>query len=202
MIRSVTGSEELKIRTIAVSKLLNLAVHWSSKVWPVGMIARKVCSTIERNLYNSLHHGTIRSKKYLNLVFYDNRNLEISKSKKSERYFRDKIEIFIRLDSMNTLLAILKVADARRDVILVGGLYHRFPWRHLPPLDNTMLRTSTKSHFRWSQIIFYETFRFLCALHDPSGIRFNIFTNPIYFISFSRKIRYLCLEVSWDSAPP
>ena len=27
---------------------------------------------------------------------------------------------------MNTLLAILKVADARRDVILAGGLYHRF----------------------------------------------------------------------------
>ena len=36
-------------------------------------------------------------KKYLSLVFYDNRNLEISKSKKSEQYFRDKIEIFICL---------------------------------------------------------------------------------------------------------
>ena len=34
---------------------------------------------------------------------------------------------------MNTLLAILKVADSRRDVIVTGGLYHRFPWRHLPP---------------------------------------------------------------------
>ena len=34
---------------------------------------------------------------------------------------------------MNTLLAILKVTDARRDVILAGGLYHRFRWRHLPP---------------------------------------------------------------------
>ena len=34
---------------------------------------------------------------------------------------------------MNTLLAILKVTDARRDAILAGGLYHRFPWRHLPP---------------------------------------------------------------------
>ena len=32
---------------------------------------------------------------------------------------------------MNTLHAILKVTDARRDVILAGGLYHRFPWRHL-----------------------------------------------------------------------
>ena len=34
---------------------------------------------------------------------------------------------------MNTLLAILNVIDARRDVLLAGGLYHRFPWRHLPP---------------------------------------------------------------------
>ena len=36
---------------------------------------------------------------------------------------------------MNTLLAILKVTDARLDVILAGGLYHRFPWRHHPPLN-------------------------------------------------------------------
>ena len=34
---------------------------------------------------------------------------------------------------MNTLCAILKVTDARRDVILAGGLNHRFPWRHHPP---------------------------------------------------------------------
>ena len=42
---------------------------------------------------------------------------------------------FLSVSSMNTLLAILKVSDARRDVILAGGLYHRFPWRHLhlPP---------------------------------------------------------------------
>ena len=40
---------------------------------------------------------------------------------------------FLSVSSMNTLLAILKVTDARRDVILAGGLYHRFPWRHLSP---------------------------------------------------------------------
>ena len=40
---------------------------------------------------------------------------------------------FLSVSSMNTLLVILKVTDARRDVILAGGLYHRFPWRHLPP---------------------------------------------------------------------
>ena len=74
---------------IAVSKLLNLAVH--SKVWPVGMIAR--CSTI------GIHYSTglFIPKKYLSLFFYGNRNLKISKSKKSEQYFRDKIEIFIPL---------------------------------------------------------------------------------------------------------
>ena len=38
----------------------------------------------------------------------------------------------LSVSSMNTSLAILKVTDARRDVILAGGLYHRFPWRHLP----------------------------------------------------------------------
>ena len=40
---------------------------------------------------------------------------------------------FSSVSSMNTLLAILKVTDTRRDVILAGGLYHRFPWRHLSP---------------------------------------------------------------------
>ena len=40
---------------------------------------------------------------------------------------------FLSVSSMNTLLAILKVTDTRRDVILAGRLYHRFPWRHLPP---------------------------------------------------------------------
>ena len=34
---------------------------------------------------------------------------------------------------MNTLFAILKVTDARRDVILAGGLNHWFAWRHHPP---------------------------------------------------------------------
>ena len=53
------------------------------------------CSTVEKNLKKLI--TPLDRKKYLNLVFYDNRNLKISNSKKSERYFRDKIEIFIRL---------------------------------------------------------------------------------------------------------
>ena len=40
---------------------------------------------------------------------------------------------FSSISSMNTLFAILKVTDARRDVILAGGLSHWFPWRHHPP---------------------------------------------------------------------
>ena len=39
--------------------------------------------------------------------------------------------------SMNTLFAIVKVTDARHDVILVRGLNHRFPRRHLPPSPGT-----------------------------------------------------------------
>ena len=39
---------------------------------------------------------------------------------------------FLSISSINTLLDIQKVTDARHDVILAGGLYHRFPWRHLP----------------------------------------------------------------------
>ena len=42
---------------------------------------------------------------------------------------RDSISV---INSMDTLLAILKVTDARREVILAGGLNHRFPKRHLP----------------------------------------------------------------------
>ena len=63
------------------------------------MIARKICSTVERNDIFKIHYttGHFIPKEYLSFVFYDYRNLEISKSKKSEQYFRDKIEIFICL---------------------------------------------------------------------------------------------------------
>ena len=59
-------------------------------------------------------------KKDQTLVFYDNRDLSIVKFKKSEKYIREKFEIFILLSSTKTLrvLAILKVTDARGDVIL------------------------------------------------------------------------------------
>ena len=40
---------------------------------------------------------------------------------------------FLSVSSTITLLAILKVTDAIRDIILAGRLNHRFPWRHLSP---------------------------------------------------------------------
>ena len=49
---------------------------------------------------------------------------------------------FLSVSSMNTLLAIL--TDVRRDVILVGGLYHRFPWRHLPPTHLNLKKREEK----------------------------------------------------------
>ena len=35
---------------IAVSELLNVAVHRPLKVWPIDMNALKICAPIERNL--------------------------------------------------------------------------------------------------------------------------------------------------------
>ena len=65
---------------------------------------------------------------------------------------------YLSVSSLNTLLAILKVTDARRDVILAGGLCHRFPWRHSSPpplgrldidvLYNRPFPSSKKSHFQ------------------------------------------------------
>ena len=51
---------------------------------------------------------------------------------------------FLSVSSMNTLFAILKVTDARRDVILAGGLCHRFPWRHLPPQPHFIVPIETE----------------------------------------------------------
>ena len=76
--------------------------------------------------------GRFIPKEYQSLVFYGKRDRNNGKSKKSEQYFRDKFDIF-SVSSMNTLLSILKVTDAKRDFALAVGLNHRFPWRHLPP---------------------------------------------------------------------
>ena len=77
---------------------------------------------------------------------------------------------FLSFSSMNTLLAILKVTDARRDVILAGGLYHRFPWRDLPPLPPL-----NQSPYQWKcvRLRFIE----LTGLNkqmSPKSLKYNI----------------------------
>ena len=79
------------------------------------------------------------------------------------------------VSSMNTLLAILKVTDARRDVILAGGLYHRFPWRHLPPgfTSKTGGFESYDSHqllCSWKVEVNSEPF---CIARFPRGIKYQ-----------------------------
>ena len=59
-----------------MSKFLNLALYWPSKVRPVGMIAVKICSTTETT-------GCFIPKKYQALVFYDSRDLKIFKLRHS-----------------------------------------------------------------------------------------------------------------------
>ena len=55
--------------------------------------------------------------------------------------YRNSISVikskFLSVSSMNTLLAILKVTDARRDVILAGGLGDTPP--PLPPMNMKIL---------------------------------------------------------------
>ena len=109
--------------------------------------------------------------------------IEISKSKKSERYFRDKIE-FLSVSSMDTLLAILKVTDTRRDVILAGGLYHRFPWRHLPPPLNSPLVLVFDVFETGVELDAVDDFFSVAKglVSDPSGVEnvINIVLNAVF----------------------
>ena len=89
-----------------MSKILNLAVHWPSKVWPVGMIARKICSTIERNLKNSFHHWTFHSQKVLKSSFFFMTIGTLKSPKPRNRNSISMIKLkFLSVSSMNTLLA-------------------------------------------------------------------------------------------------
>ena len=78
---------------------------------------------------------------------------------------------------MNTLLAILKVTDARRDVILAGGLYHRFPWRHLPPPPRGF--TSKTGGFES-----YDSHQLLCSW------KVEVNSEPFCIARFPRGIKY------------
>ena len=66
---------------------------------------------------------------------------------------------------MNTLLAILKVTDARRDVILAGGLYHRsVPQIYMetppPPLDLSNVKMFQKNSLFQPKMILRPLFCF------------------------------------------
>ena len=57
---------------------------------------------------------------------------------------------FLSVSSMNTLLAILKVTDARCDVILAGGLNDRFLWTPpAPQMLNMLLWNCTEQFGEW-----------------------------------------------------
>ena len=77
---------------------------------------------------------------------------------------------FLSVSSMNTLLAILKVSDARRDVILAGGLDHRFPWRH-PPLPPP---PSDVSQCQMSQLLLAQIDHTLSVIY---AIHINIYVD-------------------------
>ena len=56
---------------------------------------------------------------------------------------------FLFVSSMNTLLATLKVTDARRNVILTGGLNHRFPWRPSPTPGSSITWYNAKLEIKY-----------------------------------------------------
>ena len=124
----------------------------------------------------------------------------------------------LSVSSMNTLLAILKVTDERRDVILAGGLYHRFPWRHLspppplPPLYRTKMRLHSAFEQQKGSGLVFSGFGAIAA-HGPKSrkkrvrihfmktwygrftrqkylVRNNFFMVPVWYGRFTRQ-KYL-----------
>ena len=94
------------------------------------MTAWKICSMIERNPINSLHHWTIHPRKNTKHWFsiIHNADLSMAKSMKSEHYIsvRNSISVY---PSFNEHFAdhFEIYTETRRDVIRA-----RFPWRYLP----------------------------------------------------------------------
>ena len=72
---------------------------------------------------------------------------------------------FLSVSSMNTLLAILKVTDARRDVRLAGGLYQRLPWEHLPPREFDQPHSCLTPFLK----VIISTARKYCPKVSPNG---------------------------------
>ena len=107
---------------------------------------------------------------------------------------------FLPFSSMNTLLAILKVTDVRRDVKLAGGLNHQFPWRQL--LVFLVSRLETFIHIVVRQIIRVD--RRMAAIFSitldknfmlDTGLKLEM-TSPETISSAEKKI----LPSSWNLA--
>ena len=89
--------------TIAVSKFLNFDVHQPSKVSPAIWSSEDLLDDRKKSLKRITPLDVSSEKKAQTLVFHDNRDLSIVKCKKSEKYIREKFEIFILLSSTKTL---------------------------------------------------------------------------------------------------
>ena len=86
---------------------------------------------------------------------------------------------FLSVSSINTMLA------ARRDIILEGGLYYRFPWRHLP--------LATKNFFyRYGghiELIGFKTYYGMPRGHEHDPIYSHQYVRLLsnFSLSFPRK---------------
>ena len=98
-------------------KILSSCVHWPSKcdssVWLPVKIARR-----QKEVLKTHYPLDVSSQKSTKVCF----SMTIGILKFPDPRNRDSISV---INSKDTLLAILKVTDARRDVILAGGLNHR-----------------------------------------------------------------------------
>ena len=102
---------------------------------------------------------------------------------------------FLSVSSMNTLLAILKVTDARRDVILAGRLYHRFPWRHLPPSPASRCCFKETIHFRlrWKRACMRDVYlSTLTEINSLKRIKWNVLAVKMVYL---KKTRSCCVNV-------
>ena len=105
---------------------------------------------------------------------------------------------FLSVSSMNTLLAILKVSDARRNVILADGLNHRFPWRHPRPLharEKPLLSRWYKDNSGWEksgQWLLLTFIRFRSDMLYKTDNKFNRNTLTLNILSHKVLNLHMC----------
>ena len=105
---------------------------------------------------------------------------------------------FLSVSSMNTLLAILKVTDERRDVILAGGLNDRFLWNppaHAPQLLNMLLWNCTEQFGEWH--IWSVLYKRILVLEV--SICMQILISCIFYIVCFAFIIFQCFTLGLDN---